>query len=86
MMLARHFSIACEMLIEHFAILYSGHIDHAPSGNAVAAFSADLPAKQTNNSALNAVVVRLYDALVPLIGKPNQSLMLNCAAEQLIQI
>jgi len=72
MMPARHFSIACEMLIEHFAILYSGHIDHAPSGNAVAA--------------LNAVVVRLYDALVPLIRKPNQLFVLNCTAEQLIQI
>src|ERR1700685_408170 len=38
-------SVSCETFVEHLAILYSFYIEHAPSGNAPAAASTNLPAK-----------------------------------------
>src|SRR5882762_5809325 len=80
----RNLSISAEALIEYFAVLHVGYVDQSPSRNAAAASSADLPAEQSDNSILNAVIVGLSNPLVAFVFKPEQPLVCNRAAEQLI--
>ena len=82
MMLSRgNLSIPGEMLFEYFAILHSSYINHAPSRNTAAASPADLPAKQPDNSILDAVIVRFNDAFVVLVYEPDQLLVFNCISQ-----
>jgi len=78
MMLARgNLSISSEIPIEYFAVLHSIHIDHAPTRNAAATAPTNLPAKQSHNPILNAVIVRFDNAFVVFIYEPDQPLILN---------
>jgi hypothetical protein len=84
MMLALNLTISSKTLIQQFAVLHSCHVDHAPSGNAIAAPSANLPAEQPDNSILNAVIVRFDYSLVAFVPEPDQLLILNCTIKQLM--
>jgi hypothetical protein len=84
-MLAMNFAISSKMLIQHFAILHPYHVNHAPSGNAIAASPTNLPAEQPYNSILNAIIVRFDNAFVALISEPDQSLVFNRGVKHLVE-
>jgi hypothetical protein len=60
-------SISGEVLIEYLAGFDVGSINQVPSRNAAAASPADLPAKLSDDSILNAVVMRFNDSVVALV-------------------
>ena len=82
MVFAGNLPISGEMPVEALTILYAFHVDHAPTRNASTAFAAYLPAEQSNNSILNAVIVRLGDPFIIFINKPDQLLIFNRNTKQ----
>ena len=81
----RNLSVSTEMLIEHFAVFHISYIDQSPSRNPAAASSSDLPAEQADYPILNAVIMRLCDALVTFVLEPKQLLIFNRTVKQMVQ-
>ncbi len=86
MMLAGNLPISSEMPGEALITLYAFYVDHAPTRNASAAFAAHLPTEQSDNSILNAVIVRLGDPFIIFINKPDQLLIFNRTAKHPVQL
>ena len=78
MMFARNLSASTKFLVEHLAILYSGHIDQTPSRNRASTLSAYLPAKQSLNSFLNTVIMWLDNSFVTFVSEPKQESVFDC--------
>jgi len=78
MMLARNLSASTKFLVEHLAILHSGHIDHTPSRNGASTSAAYLPRKQSLNSFVNTVIMWLDNSFLTFVSKPKQEPVFNC--------
>ena len=72
MMLARNLSASTKFLLEHLAILHVAYVDQTPSGNAASTLSTYLPTKQSLNSFLNTVIMRLDNPFITFVSKPKQ--------------
>lgn len=87
MMLARgDISVSIESLVEQFAILHAGYINQSPSWNGASTLSANLPTKQSDDSFLNTVIMRLDNALVALVSESKQMFLFNRTVKKLIQL
>jgi hypothetical protein len=81
----RNLSVSTEMLIEHFAVFHISYIDQAPSRDPAAASSSHLPAEQADYPIVNAVVMRLRDALLTFVFESEQLLIFNRTVKQMVQ-
>src|SRR6266478_2493067 len=80
------FSVSSKSSLQHFAVLHFRHIDQTPARQRAAASSRHLIAEQADNPILDAVVVRLNDALLFRILEPEQMFRSNGIAQKAIQV
>ncbi len=78
MMLARRkLSAPGEAPLQHFAVLYLGHIDQTPSRKLTAAPPADLITEQPGDSVLDTIVMRFHNSFLTFVSEPEQVFLGN---------